>query len=477
MFKQKVITATVWSALDILLRQGLQFFVAIALARLLSPEEFGTIALLYLFVGLAGAFVDSGLSAALVQRQEITHTDESTVFWFNIGTAGAIALCLWISSPLIARFFEIPVLEPLTGVIALNLIVSALGAIHGTLLAKRLDFKTPMKIGAIATSISGGVGIFMAWQGYGVWALVMQTFTSTLLTTVLLWCFNKWRPRFEFSIDSARRLFGFGGYLLMSGLLDVSYNQLYAIVIGKFYGVSEVGFYNRAESTKNLPTGILSSILWKVALPVFSTVKSDKKKLRDGISNALGVFMLINIPIMIGLAAVADSLVFVIFGSKWLPAVPILQILAIAGIFWPLHVINLNVLVAQGYSNLFFRLELIKKATGIFLIICGAIAYGIFGIAWCQIIFGVFCFFINAHYTKKELDYGVLQQSIDFLPTLIMSASMGVFVIIVGFLFKNDPTINLPIQILSGVVFFIVGCHLFKIKSYANAICLFKQKG
>lgn len=468
MLRQKAISATLWSGADIFLRHGLQFIIAIALARLLTPDEFGTIALLYLFVGLAGVFVDSGFSAALIQRQDITHTDESTVFWFNLGMGTLMAAGLWLFAPSIANFYEQPILTPLTGVLALNLFVSALGSIHGTLLTKRLDFKTPMKIGAIATTVSGGVGIVMALQGYGVWALAMQTLASTLLTTILLWLFNKWRPSFEFSVDSARRLFGFGGYLLMAGLLDVTYNRIYTLLIGKCYGVRELGFYNRADSTKQLPAGVLSGILSRVALPVFSAANSEKEKLREGVRLALRGVMLINVPVMLGIVATAEPLVLVLFGRQWLPAVPILQVLALGGIFWPLHVINLNVLMAQGHSNLFFRLEVVKKLVGVALLLIGII-YGVMGIAWSQVAFGLLAFGINAHYTRIHLDYGVWQQTREFFPALLLSVAMAVAVGAVGAAINVNAAATLSAQLVTGIAFYLSGCHLLRLRAYLDA--------
>ncbi|MGZ0018238.1 MOP flippase family protein [Nitrosomonas sp. wSCUT-2] len=468
MLKQKAITATLWSGADIFLRQGLQFIIAIVLARLLTPEEFGTIALLYLFVGLASAFVDSGFSAALIQRQDVTHTDESTVFWFNLGMGTVMATGLWLLAPWIAHFYNLPVLIPLTGLLAFNLLVSALGSIHGTLLTKRLDFKTPLKIGAIATTISGVGGVVMAWQGYGVWALAMQTLVSTFLTTTLLWIFNKWRPGLEFSMGSARKLFGFGGYLLMSGLLDIAYERIYTLLIGKFYGVRELGFYNRADGTKQLPVGVLTGILSRVALPIFSVASDDKEKLRRGVRHALRGIMLINIPMMLGIMATAEPLVETLFGTQWLPSVPILRVLCLAGMLWPLHVINLNVLMAQGHSKLFFRLEVIKKIVGAGLLIVGT-AYGVMGIAWSQVVFGVLAFGINAHYTRIYLNYNTWQQIADFLPALSVATFMALLVYGLGYLLSWDASLKLLVLVLAGVAIFILVCHLFRLQAYRDA--------
>ncbi|PUA16916.1 lipopolysaccharide biosynthesis protein [Glaciimonas sp. PCH181] len=474
MLKQKAKTAVLWSGADILLRQGLQFGVSIALARMLSPDEFGTIALLYLFTGIASAFVDSGFSAALVQRQNVTHTDESTVFWFNLVMALMVALALAASAPFIAAFFDRKILIPLTWLLSLNIIISALGSVHGTLLNKRLDFKTQMKIGAITTILSGSVAMVMAWQGYGVWALAVQTLAATLVTTALLWFFSTWRPKWVFSFDSARRLFGFGGYLLAAGMLDIIYNRIYSILIGKFYGVRELGFYNRADSTKQLPVGVLTGVLGRVAFPIFSAAAHDVVQLRRGVRLALRGMMLVNAPMMLGLAAVAEPLIHVLFGAKWLPAVPIMQVLCIGGVFWPLHVINLNVLMAQGYSHLFFKLEVAKKIVGSLFLIVGAF-YGVLGIAWSQVIFGAVAFLINAYYSKRFLDYGIISQIQDFAPVLLISTVMASAVYLIDINLYLIPILQLLTLVISGTVIFLVLGHIVGLSAMRDVINLFRK--
>lgn len=473
--KQRAISATLWSGADIFLRQGLQFGVSIALARLLSPDEFGTIALLYLFTGLASAFVDSGFSAALVQRQDVTHTDESTVFWFNLAIGALVALVLWVAAPAIAAFYALPILVPLTAVMALNIFFSSLGSIHGTLLTKRLDFRTQMKVGSITTVTSGAVAVYLAWRGYGIWALAAQTLVATVVTTALLWVFNRWRPALVFSRASSRRLFGFGGYLLASSLLDIIYNRVNTLLIGKFYGVRELGFYNRADGTKQLPVGVLTGILARVAFPIFSAATHDKAQLRRGVQLALRGMMLINVPMMLGLVAVAEPLVLTLFGAQWLPSVPIMQVLCLGGVLWPLHVINLNVLMAQGYSDLFFRLEVAKKLLGTGLLAVGCY-YGVMGIAWSQVVFGVLAFAMNAHYTKRHLDYGTVAQMRDFLPTVAIALPMAVVLYWLGTRLGMTPAMQLISLTALGALIFLVLAWVFRVAALHDALDLLRRR-
>jgi teichuronic acid exporter len=464
---QKSLSAVLWSAVDIFLRQGLSFTVSVALARLLSPEQFGTIGLLYLFTGIAGVFVDSGFSAALIQRQDITHADESSVFWFNLGMGLLVAVLLWTLAPLIARFYNLPVLTPLTAVLALNVFLIALGSIHCALLSKRLDFKTQMKIGAIATVLSGAVAIVLAAKGFGVWALAAQTLVATGTTTLLLWKFTRWRPALVFDLESARRLFGFGGYIFAAGLLHVMYSQLYSLLIGKIYGVRDLGFYDRADSTKQLPVEALTGVLTSVAFPIFSAAADDKVKLLRGMHLAIRGIMFVNIPMMLGFAVVAEPLILILFGERWLPAVSIFQILCLGAIFWPLHVINLNVLLAQGHSNLYFRLEIINKVLGCVFLLVGSF-FGVIGIAWGQVVFCFFAFVINAHYTQRHLSYGFVAQVRDFIPTLSISLIMAGIIIFI------DREIHLfPIRKL--IILLLVGSSIFLSLGYAFQLTVLSE--
>jgi teichuronic acid exporter len=474
LLRDRARSATFWSGADIFGRQLLQFSVSIVLARLLSPEEFGTVALLSLFSGVATSFVDSGFSVALIQRQDVTRVDESTVFWFNLAMGTAMALALWAAAPAVAAVFSQPVLVSLTRVMAATIFVNSLGSIHATLLTKRLDFRTQMKVGTLATLCSGVIAVGLASRGYGVWALAAQILSSATATTGLLWLFDPWRPQWSFSRQSARRLFGFGGYMFASGLLDTVYNRLYSLLIGKFYSTRDLGFYNRADNTKQLPVGVLTGILGRVALPILSAAAHDKAQLRRGVRLALRGMMLVNVPMMLGLASLAEPLVVTLFGPRWLPAVPVLRVLCIGGVLWPLHVINLNVLVAQGHSNLFFRLETAKKIVGVALLAVGS-SFGILGIAWSQAVFGVLAFVINAHYTKRYLDYGSTAQARDILPVLTIAVATLAIVRWFAAIAQPGPTVELLGSAAIGTVLFVAVAWLCRLTAMRDTIALLRR--
>lgn len=443
----KSLTAVFWSGADVLIRQGLQFFVSILLARLLLPEDFGVIAMLYVFIGVAAVFVDSGFSSALIQHQDTTITDESTVFFFNLGMGAMAAIVLCVTAPWIAMFFESPILKSLSYVMALNLFIGTLGSIHSTLLTKALNFKVIMKVGSVATLFSGLLAVVLAWRGFGVWSLALQTLASSLITVALLWWWHPWRPRWEFNQYSLRRLFRFGSFMMLSGLLNMLYTQMYALLIGKLFSARDLGFYTRAENTKNLPVSVLTGVLNRVAFPVFSTIATDSDRLVRGLRKVIIIIMLLNIPVMLGLAVVAEPLVVTLFGAKWLPSVPFLQVLCLGGVLWPLHALNLNVLMAQGRSDLFFRLEIIKKCIGIPLIVLASL-HSVMAIAWCQVLIGVFAFFINAHYSGVLLGYGPWRQLREIMPFGLVAMVMAVIVGLTGQLLHWLPTSELVGQLL-----------------------------
>ena len=475
MLRHKAKSAVIWSGFDTFMRQGMGFVITIILARLLVPEDFGTLALLALFLGIANLFVNAGFSAALIQKQDITHVDESTVFWFNIGAALLVTLVLFVISPWIADFFALPVLKPLTMLMACSILISALGSIHRTLLTKRLDFKTPMKVGAISTIISGGVGVYMAWADYGVWALAGHAISGTVAGTLLLWVFSPWRPLFTFSGKSFRRLGSFGGWMFAAHFLDTLYQRGYTLLIGKFYGTYDLGIYNRADSTQQLPANILTSVLSRVAFPLFSSVSQDKQRLRRGVRLSVRAMTLMMAPTMVGLSVLAAPFIHVVFGEQWLPAAPVLQVLCAAGLLWPLHVINLSALQAQGHGRLFFRLEIIKKLLGILTLVIGSY-FGIMGIAWSRVIQSVIALMINSHFTNKFLDYGMPEQTKDCFPSILLSAVMAAVVIMADIWIEVGGVVELLLLISLGASFYILVNLLLGIGAFREVVAFIRGR-
>lgn len=467
--RDKSVSATLWSGLDILAKRGIQFFVVLLLARLLSPADFGTIGMLSIFVGISTVFVESGFPTALIQRKEITEVDKSSVFFFNIFMASVICIFLWLLAPIIALFYGIAVLKPLTYIMAVNLLIGSFGSIQRTLLTRELNFRTQFNISIISILISGSIAVFLAWQDYGIWSLAIQAVSATTASTILLWILCPWRPIQAFSARSILSLFRFGGFLLLSSVLDILYTKLSTLVIGKFYSAKDLGYYTRAEETQILPAGLLSGIIARVALPIFSSARHDPTLLKSGLSKAVRTVMMINIPLMLGILATAKPLVLVLFGKQWFPCVPYLKILCLSGIFWPLHVLNLNVLMAQGYSNLFFRLEVIKKVLGVSLLLL-ACPVGIQGIAWSMVLSAVLCFIINAYYTGVFLKYGFLAQLYDLAPYFVGGGIMFGSAWAMPQIGIQQPSIQLLLQAAIGVAVYTLYCTVFRLEAFKDCL-------
>ena len=455
---QKATSATKWSALDVFMRQGVQFVVTVILARILVPEDFGIIAVLTLFIGVATVFADCGLGSALVQRQNTTHTDESTVFFFNIGMGAVCGALLCMAAPWIASFFDQPLLQYLSYAMALNLFVGAFGSIHTTLLNKEMNFQTTTKVGGVSSVLAGAVAIYMASQGYGVWSLVGHTVVSGIVTVVLLWVVHPWRPGLSFSSASLRSLFRFGGYEMVSTLLDVFVTNLYAILIGKMYSVRDVGLFARARNTQLVPVTMMLSIVQRVAYSTFSSVSDDKARLVRGLRQAQAVAMFVNLPIMVGVIVLAEPLVLILFGEQWLPCVPMLQVLGLGGVLWPLSILNLNVLRAQGHSGLRLRIEVIKKVVAISLTVAASY-YGIMAIAWAQVVISVCTYYANTHYTKVLLAYSGCCQLRDLSMNFVAVVPMATAVYLMADVMHTMPVIEILVAGTLGFGIYLLTCR------------------
>ena len=475
MLKNHTIKGFFWSFLERIGQQGIQFIISIILARLLLPEQFGLIAMLTIFMAVAQSFVQSGFGSALIQKQDASHLDECSIFYFNIFVGFFVAAVLFFTAPWIADFYRIPLLAPLARVLSLNLVINAFGVVHTTLLTKRIDFKPQMKVSLVATVLSGFIGVAMANNGYGVWSLVAQSIGSNLFRTALLWLFLPWRPSWMFSLDSLRSMFSFGSKMLFSGLLDTIYNNLYLVIIGKLFSATDLGYYTRAQQTQQLPVENLSTTVGRVTFPVFSSIQDDEARMKRGTRKALSTLAMVNFPLMIGLAVVAKPLVLVVLTEKWLPCVPYLQLLCMVGLLYPLHAINLNVLIAMGRSDLFFRLEIYKKAM-ITAMICITYRWGILAMIYGQIATSVIAYYMNSYYTGKLLSYPITEQIKDFVPVFGLASVMGCGVYLAGYLSVQSSMKLLISQVLIGVVLYIFLCSLTRISSFMEILSMAQDK-
>lgn len=465
---QRAASAGLWSTVDIGLRLGLQFAVTVVMARLLMPADFGVIALLAFFSSLATVFVQGGLSTALIQRQESTPDEESAVFWWNLIASVAVALLLIFLAAPVAAFYGYPVLRPLMFMAAAQVVLSALGAVQTALLTRALRFADLAKAGVLATLGAGAGGVGAALAGAGVWALAIQMVAMAAVNTIILWRVSDWRPVLHFRLATIRPLLRFGAWFGLSSTLEVLYTQGFALFVGKLYGVRDLGLYNRAATTQVLPSLILSTAVGRVALPLFSERGRDPEALRRGLRMALGFVMLLNLPIMAGAALLSDLVILVLFGAKWLPAAPILAILAWSGLFYPVHVLNLQLMLAEGRSATYFRVEIVKKVIGIAGLTIGSF-FGIVGLAYSQLAISILALFVNAEPIRRSLGYGVLRQLGDVRGILLATAAMAGVVLLLRPLLHVSPALELCILVLAGAGTYAGFGLAFRVRGFTDA--------
>jgi len=472
--KNQTIKGLFWSSVERFSVQGVQFLIGIVLARILLPSDYGLIGMIAIFLSLSQALIDSGFSQALIQKKETSEKDYNTVFHFNFIIAVVVYGLLFILAEPIAVFYKEPVLVNLVRVIGLNIIFSSLSIVQIAKLSKSLDFKLQTKATLTSVIISGGVGIYLAFSNWGVWALVVQGLLRSSINTVLLFILTRWRPKFIFSKESFKTLFSFGSKLLLSGLLNAIFNNIYLIIIGKFYNVKELGYYTRANQFQQLPSETITVILQRVTFPVLSSIQNEQKKLENYYKKFIRFSAFIIFPIMIGLVVIASPLIKVVLTDKWVSAVPFLQLLCFVGILYPIQVINLNVLKVKGRSDLFLKLEIYKKIL-ILLAIVTTFSFGIKALIIGQIICSFISLYINTYYTKKLINYSFFNQIKDLLPILLASIFMGI--IIFGLIFYiHSNSLKLISSLLVGPISYYLISYLFKFEEINELNKLFTKK-
>jgi O-antigen/teichoic acid export membrane protein len=461
MSKEKAASAGAWSALDIALRQGVQFVVSVILARLLTPADFGLIALLGFFISLSVTFIQGGLSMALVQRQDTTADEETAVVWCNLGASLVFGLIFIAIGPALAEFYEQPLLEPLMFVAAAQVALSALGAVQTALLTRSLRFDQLTKAGIVSSLASAAVGVGAAWAGWGVWALAAQLLSSSIVSTVALWCVSSWRPHLRMQLQAIRGLLRFGLHISASSVLEVIYTNGFLLVIGKAYSVSALGIWNRATSVTSFPTNIISQIIGRIALPLFSERASDREALRRGFRFALGLSMMVSLPLMVGLGVLSDLVVAALFGPKWAEAAPIMAVTVLSGALIPLQVLNLNLLLAIGDSRTFLRIEVWKKIYGILIVGTGCF-FGLLGIAWSAFVISIVAYILNARPTGESIGYGPIQQIADLRSVFLSAAIMASGVCVLKTKIALSPWPALAVLSLAGALIYFLMLSLLK---------------
>ena len=469
--KDKTVRGVGWSFIDNIASSGITFLVGLILARLLTPEEYGVMAMIAIFIAVSNSIIDSGFSNALIRKVHINRIDYNTVFYFNIVVSIVLYISLFLASPVISVFFKEPILMEVMRIIGFILIINALSIIPRTIFVRNVNFKTQTKVSLISSISSGFVGIGMALAEMGVWSLVGQQLSRQLLNTLFLWIFCKWHPNFD-------ELFGFGSKLLLSGLINTIYKNIYYIIIGRFYASSILGQYTRAEQFNTIFSSNLTTVVQRVSYPVLSSIQEESERLREAYRKVIKTTMLISFACMLGLAAVAKPLILILIGAKWLPAVYFLQIICFAGMLYPLHAINLNILQVKGRSDLFLKLEIIKKVIAIGPIMIG-IYCGIEYMLWGSVVSSFIAYFLNSYYSAGLIDYPTIDQLKDILPTFLTSLTVA-FIMWCVSLLDWSVYLLLPIQLVLGILLAFFIYEKIKLPEYLElkqlGISLLKRK-
>jgi teichuronic acid exporter len=463
--KHKTISGILWSSVDNISSQGIAFIVGVILARLLDPKEFGLIGMITIFISVSQTFINSAFSEALVRKNDCTQADYSTVFYYNFLIGLLLFSLLYITSPAISNFFREPALKNIVRVLSLVLILNSLTVIQNTILKKHVDFKLLARISILSSGVSGIFAVILAYKGFGVWSLVALTLIREGLRSLFLWLWNRWRPALIFSKKSFFELFGFGSKLLLSGLLDAIYNNIYFPIIGKFFSATELGFYTRANSFSSVPSTSISSVVTRVTYPVLAQLQDNKVLLREAYRRIIKSVMLITFPVMLGLAAVSEPTVLALIGEKWRPSITYLQLLCFASVFYPLHALNLEILEVIGRSDLFLKLEIIKKVLAIPVVIFGVI-FGIKAMITSMIGYSLVAYYINSYWSGKFIDYSMKQQIKDIMPSFLLAVVMAFLIFLMGNVLDTSYLVKLFLEVSLGIMFYIGSCECIKMPDY-----------
>lgn len=474
--KQKTFKGVIWSAVERFSTQGVQFLFGILLARLLTPDDYGMIAMLTIFMAVSQTFIDSGFGNALIRKPDRNESDKATVFFFNIFMAIACYGIIFLAAPFVASFYNMPQLSDILRVLGINLIIQAFGSIQRLNLTIDLNFKVLAKVTFSGAVVGGTAGLICAYNGLGVWSLVVQQMTTMTFRVILFWTLVHWRPKTFFNKTSFKNMFGFGSKLLASGLLNTVYDNVYDLIIGKVFAAATLGNYTRAAHFAQFPSSNITGIFQRVTFPVLSKIQDDHDKLRSAYLKFLNMATLVVFPLMIGLAALAKPFILLVLTDKWVDAILILQIICFPMMWYPVHSINLNVLQVMGRSDLFLKLEVIKKIVGI-ATLCVTLPHGIIAMCFGQWFNACFGLVVNTYYSGKLLNAGLWPQIKMYVPTLLNSLVMGAICIgVTRLLPEQQYGMQLVFGIAAGIIYYAISNWIFNKETVRELLELVNRK-
>lgn len=464
----KAAKGVAWSAVERISTIGIQFVLNIIIARLLSPSDYGVIAMLAIFLSISQCLIDGGFSSALIQRKDRTEKDYGTVFLFNIGISVVLYGILFLAAPLIAKFYNLEILENVLRVVGLILVISALSNVQKTILTINLNFKTQSFVSILGAVISGLTGIVLAYKGFGVWSLVVQTLVNGIVSTILFWMLSKTKFRICFNSDSFRRLGSFGVKLMLSALLNTVCENLYALFIGKKFSAHNLGYYSRADQFAVFPPRTLTEIINRVSYPILCQHQDNKMELSQVYTKFITLSCYIMFPLMIGISVLARPIIVVVLTEKWLPAAILMSILALDGLWSPITKINLSLLQAVGRSDLFLRLEIIKKVMAVIILMI-TIHFGLLWVCIGRVVYSIIAMLINMYYTVDIIGKSYFLQITDWFKILVTALLMGVCVLVTIHFIQGN-MMQIVVGVIVGVVSFFLLSKLFHLEEMKNTI-------
>lgn len=472
--KQKTVRGMIWSGISSFSNQGIQFVIGLIVARILLPSDYGLIGMVTVFTSLITVFIDCGFSTALVRKIDRTDADFSTAFYFNIVAGAIVYLIIFFTAPLIAEFYNEPQITSLARFLGINVFLGAFGIVQGTQYTIKVDFKTPTKISIISLLCSGSVGIALAYAGYGVWAIAWQFVVNKIVNVILIWFYSSWRPKLVFSKHSLQYMWSFGYKMVLSALLDTLYRNIYQIIIGKVFSAKDLGNYSRAQQFASFPSSNFTGIIGSVTFPILSSIQNDDARFERVYRKYLCLSAFIVFPCMVGLSVLAEPLVVTLLSERWLECVPLLQIICFSMMWYPIHAINLHLLQVKGRSDLFLRLEIIKKIMGV-TILCITVPMGLVVMCIGSIFGNILGLVVNTYYTGKLINVGYWRQMRDLLPILFLSLVMGI-VVYMSVLFIPSNIVKLFVGVVVGVIFYIVVARIFRMEELTDLFSLVKRQ-
>lgn len=465
--KKKTVSGMIWSALQRFGTMGISFVSNIVLARLLTPDDYGCIGMLAIFITVSNTFVDGGFGAALIQKKEPTQKDYSTIFWLNLFMSIVIYGMLYISAPAVSRFYDIPLLSSVLRVQGIVLIINALNIVQTNQLRKSINFKR-LAVIYIASQIVGAVcAIVLAYMGWGVWALVAQQIIASSITSVMLWVMNRWLPQLCFSFDSFKQLFSFGGFILASNLINTFCNNVQGLLIGKFFNPAILGYYTQAYKLEDVVSHSISSVVDQVAYSVFSKVQSDNDGLKNIIYRLILSIAYVTFPMMLILVLIAEPLIGLLYGEKWLPSVPYFQITCIGGIAVCLQGVTCLAIASIGKSKELFLWTIIKRGFGMILLIAGMVLFGMNGLLWGFVLSCWSVTFINAYLVSKYIKYGLWQQIKDVLPIILISSMVFIITLVIANKLTLGGYMYIVLVLLIYISMYLLLSSVVKLQAYS----------